>query len=250
MAKRRKVIRSGRLVYATVYSTVHPSDTPEARAAKTKCSTAARQRMNMKCAWQKLELELAANFGAQDLVVTLTYDDDHLPDDRDCAVVNVKKFWVQLRKARRLAGQSLHYVYVTEGVHGDKRLHHHAVINGTGADLEHLQSLWTHGEIHIEPVDAYGYEALAKYLTKEPREHGSANGLRSWTPSRGLKKPERESSWVPDDVTLCAPPGAIVLDSDSIVNQWGEVKYLKYLLPDKQPKQKMWSRRSKPRTTA
>ena len=58
MAKRRKVIRAGRLVYAAVYSTVHPSDSPEARAAKTKCSSAARQRMNMKYAWQKLELLL------------------------------------------------------------------------------------------------------------------------------------------------------------------------------------------------
>ena len=109
MAKRRKVIRAGRLVYAAVYSTVHPSDSPEARAAKTKCSTAARQRMNMKYAWQKLELLLASNFSARDLVVTLTYDDDHLPDDRDGAVEKIKRFWVQLRKARRLAGQSLRY---------------------------------------------------------------------------------------------------------------------------------------------
>ena len=109
MAKRRKVIRAGRLVYAAVYSTVHPSDSPEARAAKTKCSSAARQRMNMKYAWQKLELLLASNFTPRDLVVTLTCDDDHLPDDRDGAVEKIKRFWVQLRKARRLAGQSLRY---------------------------------------------------------------------------------------------------------------------------------------------
>ena len=109
MAKRRKVILAGRLVYAAVYSTVHPSDSPEARAAKTKCSSAARQRMNMKYAWQKLELLLASNFTPRDLVVTLTYDDDHLPDDRDSAVEKIKRFWVQLRKARRLAGQSLRY---------------------------------------------------------------------------------------------------------------------------------------------
>ena len=42
MAKRRKILRAGRLVYAAVYSTVHPSDSPEARAAKTKYSSAAR----------------------------------------------------------------------------------------------------------------------------------------------------------------------------------------------------------------
>ena len=250
MAKRRKVIRAGRVVYAAVYSAVHPSDSPAARAAKSKCSSAARQRMNMKCAWQKLEMELAANFVLGDLVVTLTYDDAHLPDDRDSAVGKVKKFWVQLRKARKLTSQPLQYIYVTEGVHGDKRLHHHAVINGTGADLETLRSLWRYGAVHLEPVDAYGYEALAKYLTKEPRAHGSPNGLRSWTPSRGLKKPKQESGWVPDDVTLCAPPGAVVLDSDSMTNQWGEFKYIKYLLPIRTKERKARPRPPKPRKTA
>lgn len=239
MAKRRKVIRAGRMVCAVVYSVPHVSDKPAARAAKTKCSTKARQLMNMKYAWQKLELELAANFGRQDLVVTLTYDDAHLPADRESAVCKIKKFWVQLRKARRLAGQTLQYIYVTEGKHGDKRLHHHAVINGTGADLEVLQSLWKHGTVEIKPVDvSAGYEALAKYLTKEPREHGTLNGLRSWTPSRNLTKPKTESSFVPDDLTLCVPPGAVVLDSDGKVNQWGEFKYIKYLLPDKPKKRK------------
>lgn len=245
MAKRRKVIRAGRTVFAVVYSVVHPSDGDEARAAKAKCSSAARQKMNMKKAWQKLELELAANFAPRDLVITLTYDDAHLPADRDGATANIKRLWVQLRKSRRLQGQPLHYVYVTEGVHGDKRWHHHAVIDSTGADLETLQSLWPYGHVHIESVDAYGYEALAKYLTKEPREHGSPNGLRSWTPSRNLKKPETESGWVPEDVTLCAPPGAIVLDSDSMVNQWGEYKYLKYLLPPERPERKGRPKRSK-----
>lgn len=249
MAKRRKVIRAGRTVFAVVYSVVHPSDTDEARAAKTKCSTAARQRMNMKRAWQKLELELCANFVLSDLHVTLTYDDVHLPADRPGAVKYVKKFLRDLRKARRLTGCDLKYIYVTEGLHGDKRLHHHMILNGTGRDLEVLQSLWPHGNINLERIDARDYVALAQYLTKEPREHGSPNGMRSWTPSRNLKKPEVESGWVPEDVTLCAPPGAIVLDSDSMVNQWGEYKYLKYLLP-MQPKRKGRPGRSaRPRTT-
>lgn len=236
MAKRKKVIRAGRMVYAAVYSVAHPSDTPVARASKSKCSSAARQRMNMKYAWQKLELEIAANFTSRDLVVTLTYNDTHLPADRDSAVACIKKFWVQLRKARRLVGHNLSYIYVTEGVHGDHRWHHHAVINGTSGDLEILKSLWRYGQVHIAYVDSDHYEALAKYLTKEPRAHGSPNGLRCWTPSRGLKKPQHTSDWIADDVTLCAPPGAIVLDSDSMVNQWGEFRYIKYVLPSKKIK--------------
>lgn len=244
MAKRRKVIRAGRTVFAVVYSVAHPSDSDEARAAKSKCSSAARQRMNMKKSWQKLELLLRTNFDASDLHVTLTYDDANLPDDRDGAVKKLKRFFRQLRSARHLIEQDVLYVYNVEGAHGDKRLHHHLVLNGTGADLELLQSLWQYGNVNIERIDTMGYEALAKYLTKEAREHGGSVGLRSWTPSRNLKKPEVESGWVPDDVTLCAPPGAVVLDSDTQVNQWGEYKYLKYYLPER-PKRKGRPRRSK-----
>lgn len=54
------------------------------------------------------------------------------------------------------------------------RLHHHMVVNGTGADLDVLRSLWPYGEVELEPLDTWqGYEALAKYLTKEPRSWAS-----------------------------------------------------------------------------
>lgn len=245
MAKRRKVIRAGRIVYATISSMAHPSDPDHVRSAKEKCSTAARQRLNMKKSWQKLELLLSTNFDRHDLHVVLTYRDADLPPGRAAALIKLRKFLRQLRDARRRQGLPLRYVYITEGLHGDKRLHHHLVINGTGRDLELLRSLWIWGDdIHLEALDTYaGYEALAKYLTKEPRDAGAPNGKRCWTPSLNLKRPEVDASWVPDDVTLCAPPGAVVLDSDSIRNEYGEFTYIKYMLPDKPHKKK-----SRPRT--
>lgn len=235
MAKRQKIITAGRLVITSTYSVPHRSEPDVVRAAKTKCSTAAQHRMNLKYAWQKLELELAANFGAGDIVVTLTYDDAYLPPDRAAAIKLIKKYWVQLRRARRLQGQSLKYIYVTEGLHDDKRLHHHAVINGTGDDFELLQSLWKYGAVHIVPLDisAGGYEPLARYLTKEPRETGTANGKRCWIPSRGLIKPKTESTFVRDDLSASVPPGAVILDTDRKVTQFGTFDYIKYLLPDK-----------------
>lgn len=251
MAKRRKVIRAGRVVRAVVYSVAHPSDGEQARAAKQKCTTMARQAINLRYAYQKLEMELAANFNFGDLHAVFTYDDDHLPSARDDAVKLLKKTIVQIRKAKRLVDDILKYVYVTEGAHGDKRLHHHMVLNGSMADLEMLRSLWPYGDVHLETIDERGYEGLARYLTKEAREHGGTRGLRSWTPSRNLKKPEVESGWVPDDVTLTTPPGAIVLDSPPPVrNEFGEFAYIKYLLPEPKTRKRKGrpSRRKPPKT--
>ena len=52
------------------------------------------------------------------------------------------------RCQRKREGGALKYVYVTEGKHGDKRYHHHLVINASGAaDLETICSLWKYGDI-------------------------------------------------------------------------------------------------------
>ncbi len=38
------------------------------------------------------------------------------------------------------------------------RLHHHLILNGTGADLEVLRSLWPHGQVELERLDTWqGY---------------------------------------------------------------------------------------------
>lgn len=232
--KRRKTIRAGRLVYDCAYTMSYPTDAPRVRKEKRKCSSAARQRMNLKQSARKLELALAANFGTRDLVLTLDYADGSLPADRPEAVLCLKKFLRQLRDVRRKRNGELRYIYVTEGLYGDKRVHHHLVINGTDADLETLRSLWPYGGVSLARLSLRdGYYALAEYLTKEPRNGDrTLNGARCWTPSKGLRKPEIECSTIPDSLTLSVPPGAVVLDSDSIRNEFGDFVFLKYLLPE------------------
>ena len=112
--------------------------------------------------------------------------------------------------------------------------------------METIRSLWAYGEqVNIEPLDDTQYRALAEYLAKEPREAGSSNGKRMWTPSRGLKRPEITSDWIDDRATLEPPPGATVLESVTERNEWGEYVYLKYLLPDPKPRRCRPSRRRK-----
>lgn len=236
MAKRLKTVTAGRLVVAVLYSTPTPRSTPEERAALREISSAAQMAMNNRRAWQRLELLLASNFTRRDLVVELTYDDAHLPSSRPEAVKLVRKFLTWLRAHRKARDQELRYVYITEQLSAEGgRLHHHLVINGTGsADLEVLRSLWPYGNIKLEQMDDWqGYEALAKYLTKEPREVGRPEpGKKCWVGSKNLKKPVAESEMVKDTLTLAAPPGAIILSAPPpIRNQFGEFATIKYIKP-------------------
>lgn len=231
--KRFKQVTAGRLVYAVCYPRSDRRDTTQARAEKSKMSSAAQDRLNRRHSWEKLEQVLSANFTAEDLVITLTYREEDLPADRDAAIRRLRAFIRDLRSQRKAQGLPTRYIYVTEGLHGDHRIHHHLVLNGTGRDAEAIRALWTWGDqVEIQPLDDDHYEALAKYLTKEPREHGNAEvGARTWTPSLGLRRPEVETADVPDAVTLTAPPGAIILERTVHPTEFGEFAYLKYYLP-------------------
>lgn len=242
MAKRKKIITAGRLVSGVVYTVSSVRDGPVERAAKTQISSAARERMNLRTSWQKLEVILAANYSFQDLHVVLTYDDDHLPKTRGEAVKRLRKWIAQLRACRKKRGQTLKYIYVTEQLSAEGgRLHHHLIINSTGKDFEEIRSLWTHGtDVNIETLDVWeGYAAMAQYLTKEPREQGRPEvGAHSWCASVGMTKPDVEVGRVEDNMTLTAPPGAVILDRREDRNGFGEYVYLKYLLPERKEMQK------------
>lgn len=245
--KRRKTVRAGRLVMETAYTAALPSDAEHIRQAKTKMSSAARRRLNLKAACRQFELLIAANFDRRDLVVTLTYDDDHLPETRAEAVKCLKKFIRALRQVRKRQGlPTLKYIYVTESKHEHGRWHHHLILNGTGNDMETIRSLWIYGEqVNIDILDDTQYRALAEYFAKEPREAGTSNGKRMWTPSKGLTRPAVQSDWIDDRTTLEPPPGATILESITERNEWGEYVYLKYLLPDPKPRRCRPSRRKK-----
>ncbi len=255
MSKILKKVKAGRLVFAVVYTPCSPGDSPKVRAEKRKASTAAREKLNAKTSFQKLERSLAANFDTGDLFVTPTYDDKHLPDSRDKAMRKVRFFLSKLKKSRAARGEELHYIYVTEGAYPGGRLHHHLVINSTstGNDLEEICKCWIYGDnVEVRQLSfdkTHTYEDLASYLTKEPREWGHPKvGERTWTPSLGLLRPETETEAVPDCVTLTAPPEAETLARvGPVTNGYGEFTWIKYMMPkaDKKKRPKIRRRRQK-----
>lgn len=234
---------AGRLVFGVCYTQALSSDSPRARAEKNKCSSLARKALNFRAAWQKLRLLLCCNFGRGDLYITLGYDDEHLPTNRKGAKKCMQAFIDQMRSARRKAGDELKYVYVTEEIQedGTRRLHHHLIINAGAEqrDFELVRSLWKNGtniEIcYLCDQDLYSddFLELAQYLCKErnPDQPVNAVGDKCWVPSRNLIKPDPSSYLVDDNVTITAPPGAYILDTDHKQNDYGSYDYIVYLLP-------------------
>ena len=220
------------------YSRALPYDPPRQRAEKRKASSEARQRLNLKFSWQKLEQLLACNFDNGDLFLTLTYDENHLPPGREAAVKQMRRFIRLLREVRKKRGEKLLYVYNVEGQHSGGRIHHHMVLNATGEDYEEIKSLWQGGQAKCKTLkfdSGHTYEELARYLTKEPREYGQREvGARTWFPSLGLARPAPpETATVPDSLTLAVPAGAQLLEfTPETRNGYGCYSYIKYLLPE------------------
>ena len=197
-------------------------DQPDQRAAKQRASSAAQRRMNQIYSYQRLELALAMNFptAGSGLVVTLTYDDAHMPKDRPTAQLRVKYFLKKLRQARKAAGLPEPVVFnAPEILTSDTgRWHHHIVIDNTGNDLDMLRSCWIYGsDVEAKKLrvdDEKNHETLARYMTKELREcqeYESKPGLHGWSCTRNAKRPEVDTVLVDDDYEIAAPEGSTVL---------------------------------------
>ena len=266
----KKIIHAGALVIEAVYPRMDRRDSERARAAKRKASTEAQKRMNQIYSWQKLELMLAANFRPGDLVVTLTYDDAHLPESRKASELRLKYFRQQLAAHRLMTGQGLVMIWNTEHKHGDGRWHHHTVINATGDDYDLIRRLWIYGsdieikgtsnlnEITIsqiepnpnQPRHEFDEQAL-KELAMSIREIGIITPItRKWSYTRNARKPEVETFRVEEDTTVQIPKGATEISVFSDSNQYGSARVIKYLAPgwEKRPTVRAKRRRRKVRT--
>ncbi|MEG1758672.1 MAG: hypothetical protein RR235_09490 [Oscillospiraceae bacterium] len=248
--KRLKTLTAGRLVYAVCYTQALPSDGLKQRQAKAHYSTLARQALNFRAAWQKLRLLLLCNFTRYDLYITFGYDDSHLPPNRKAAKKAAQGFIDKLRAQRRKTGDSLKYVYNTQELQDDgtRRLHHHLIINaGAGRqDFDLIRSLWDKGDnVEIGFLSANGrysddFLEIAQYFCRErnPDSGVCSVGDKCWVSSRNLAKPIPESYMVSDNVTVTAPPGAYIIDTDHKQNNYGSYDYIVYMLPEAIPKPK------------
>lgn len=210
-----------------IYPYIFPSDTPKTRAAKSKATRAAQRALNMDNSAVKLEFMLDINFSPTDLFVTLTFRDGCLPKKRKDAIKCARRFFDMLRKARKLRGEVLKYIYCPE--HGENRWHIHAVLNAVGMDYEQILSLWSKwgDNVDFKYVQDKGCEGIAHYMVKETDRPNSA---RAWIPSN-LLRPTLESYIVKKPVQLQTPDGCKEIAAEAKRDEWSEYAFIKYDVP-------------------
>ena len=185
MGYRRRKTKAGPRMEVEIYPAFGREQHQTARQAKKNQTPAAMARYNMERARRRVVQLADANFGPEDISLTLTYAGD--PPSYERAQKDVKNFLEKVRRRRKAAGlPELKYLYSIEDREDGrkKRIHCHMLMSG-GMRREELEELWAKGYANADRLqpDGHGLEGIARYITKQQRNR------RKWCGSRNLKKP-------------------------------------------------------------
>ena len=239
MYRNKKTIYAGRMICSVVYPVAVGWNRPQERAGKIKATTAAMQRLNFKHSWEKLSALLATNFSKGDDVIVLTYDDAHLPAEKNRKRVenDLKTFRRKVAEFWKGHGKTFRMAWSIEHRHGDGRWHVHAVVNRLGSnDWRFLTALWGRGDVHIKHLQENrdnNHISLARYMSKESEDR--ENSRHAWHYTKTCRQPTTEIERDVGDETLQAPKGAVILEADSHHNEYGTWQYIKYYIPEDAP---------------
>ncbi|SNR85679.1 hypothetical protein SAMN05446037_100143 [Anaerovirgula multivorans] len=194
MPYREKRIFSGPILEVEIFP-ISLRQKKQPRAKKKKLTVPKQKRLNDKNSKKHLIRLINTNFTDEDLAIHLSYRDEDLPENEEEARKDIKNFFRRAKyHIKRNGLPALKYIavieYREEKEGGETaRLHHHIVMSG-GIDRDKVEELWGKGWANTKRLqaDEYGYEALARYISKDPR------GSKRWTQSKNLKQPKVEVS--------------------------------------------------------
>lgn len=202
---------------------------PEEGKEKKKKSTQAQKNLNDKRSKRRFVQIANTNFGSDDLHISATYNEDHLPLTLEEAERNVHNYLDRIkRKMKKETGQDLKYMLVTEytpeedeegqqltldGTEDKKtkavRIHHHIIING-GLSRDDLELMWSKTRINWKKAKDPEYRESVDYLgfvncdRLQPNENGieglvnyinkRKKGCKKWSTSMNLKKPKERKN--------------------------------------------------------
>lgn len=186
---RLKTITAGEIRECEVFP-IYRSYASLSRARKALASSEKQKRQNAKNTRKKIVRLLNANFTKEDIWVTLTYDNEHLPKDMKTARRFLRNYLRRLAAWMKRKGcGEFKYLYVTERIEDERavRIHHHVVTNFPNRDV--AESLWGGGgrtqARRLQPDDS-GLEGLGRYISKSR----SVKYEKTWAASRNLKQPK------------------------------------------------------------
>ena len=224
---RKKFIREKRIYCGEEYlevDIVPVTNMPEAGKGKKGQSSQAQKNLNDKRSKRRFVQIANTNFGADDLHISATYNEKHLPITLEEAEKNVHNYLDRVkRKMKRETGQDLKYMLVTEYTPEDEegqqltlegiedkgtkavRIHHHIIING-GLSRDDLELMWSKTRINWKKAKDPEYRKNIDYLgfvncdRLQPNENGieglvnyinkRKKGCKKWSTSMNLKKPK------------------------------------------------------------
>lgn len=184
---RRKTIKHGDQLDVEIYPLWNTNS--ETRRAKEATTREAQKALNEKNSRKRLVRKINTNFTSKDLELTLTYDNDHVPE-LDEARKDMQNYIRRVKAYRKKNGlDEIKYVYVIEYAGEDgapKRVHHHVIMSGM--DRDEAEKLWGKGRANsarLQP-DENGLEGMARYITKSLPRFKSE---KRWACSKNLKEP-------------------------------------------------------------
>ena len=163
---REKIYRCGDYIDVQVFPVFAKGNTRRKKRAKPTSEMQAR--LNQRNAERALIRLLNANFTEQDISVTLTFRDEHLPETYEEAEKRAKNFLRRVKRLRARRGlPELKYIIIP----GSGRYHFHIPMNG-GIDTKELQALWPWGYLNVVHFEfnESGLEGHARYVASQYEE--------------------------------------------------------------------------------
>lgn len=162
---------------------------PIRRQKRIRETAPAQKRLNDKRARRYLVRITHMNFSKNDLALDLTFDNQHLPKDREGVQKEVRNYLKRLqrvRKANNLPEMKYIYVISNRDQEGrEARWHVHMCLSGMDRDI--AEAKWGKGMAnasHLQFTET-GVEGRVIYMMRQ-----AAAGERRWSGSQNLQKPE------------------------------------------------------------
>lgn len=189
MAIREKIFLCGKYLEVEIYP-ISKYEQKKSRSKKKNESRKEQKSLNDKNAKKNLRRRIHANFDNKDLIVSLSYDADNLPNSEEDAIRDRNNYIRRIKNFRKRNGLGelkyiavLEYREATDDKRTKTRIHHHIIISGM--DRDKVEELWGKGIANTSRMQAneLGFEELANYLLKDPR------GKKRWSQSKNIVIP-------------------------------------------------------------
>ncbi len=199
MGYRRRTTVSGPRIDAEVFPVFGRHQRGDMRRARSQVTREAQQRANDERSRIHLIQLVEANFTAEDVSITLSYEGT--PPEPARVDKDIRNFIARVKRARAKAGLGeLKYIYAIGGDempaagYSGKRPHVHMIMNG-GIGRDELEKIWAKGRANcdrLQPRDE-GLGGIAVYFTRQKQDRPEKPGVRKWRGSRNLYQPEPRS---------------------------------------------------------